>query len=82
MSRPISSPSAPVQVGPCLVPLLQAKRPGSRTLRPGYRIVAGRIFYSAAWLDETGSSFWEPLGAMATPVGVADARYGATVEPA
>ena len=42
-------------MGPSLVPLRAAGRLGSRALRPGQRIVAGHVFYSAAWLDQAAS---------------------------
>jgi hypothetical protein len=51
MSRPFFSPAAPVEIGSSLVPLRAPEHHGSRALRPGQRIVAGRVFYSAAWLD-------------------------------
>jgi hypothetical protein len=70
MSGSFFSPAAPVELGPSIVPPPQAQRVGIRTLRPGYRIVAGHVFYSAAWLDETAGGFSEPL---ATPVDVPEA---------
>jgi hypothetical protein len=68
MSRPSFSPAPG---GPCLVPAPQES--GSRTPWPGHRIVAGRIFYSAAWLDEIADAFSDtPV----TPVDVPETVAG------
>jgi len=66
MSTPIFSRAAPVEIGPSLVPPRAAEHVGSRPLRPGQRIIAGRVFYSAAWLDQATSTFSEPLYATMT----------------
>jgi len=52
MSRPIFSRAAPVEIGVSPVPLARAQHPGPRELRPGQRLIDGRVFYSAAWLDQ------------------------------
>jgi hypothetical protein len=51
MSRSIFSPVTPKPVGvSSLAPL-----PGQAGRKPGQRTIAGRVFYSAAWLDQTTS---------------------------
>jgi hypothetical protein len=50
-----------------------------RLLRPGQRIIAGRAFYSAAWLDQATSTFPDPLSGMLARVDVPDARYAGRV---
>jgi len=52
MSRPIFSRRAPVEVGGSPVPPARAQHPGPRDLMPGQRLINGRVFYSAAWLDQ------------------------------
>ena len=53
MSRPIFSRAAPVEVGVSFLPV-------PRTCKPGQRIIEGRVFYSAAWLDRAASTPSEP----------------------
>ncbi len=45
-------------------------RPGRRLLKPGERIVSGRLFYSAAWLGPTAPAGHSPVeGGAAPPLG-------------
>ncbi len=66
MPRALFSPAARVGIGPSLIPLPAAEHLGERTLRPGQRIIDGRVFYSAAWLDQVTSTFSDPLYAAMT----------------
>ena len=52
MSRPIFSRGAPVEIGVSPVPPPRAQHPGPHELTPGQRLIDGRVFYSAAWLDQ------------------------------
>ena len=52
MSRPIFSPAAELERGISAVPLPRVQHRGHRTLTAGQRLIDGRIFYSAAWLDQ------------------------------
>jgi len=61
MSRPIFSPVAVLEFGISPVPPPQVLFLGHRTLTPGQRLVDGRLFYSAAWLDQATSMHPEPL---------------------
>ena len=60
MSRPIFSPVAAPELGVSSLPAPQAERLGHRTFTPGQRIIDGRVFYSAAWLDQASSTRPEP----------------------
>jgi hypothetical protein len=51
MSRPIFSAAAAVTVDVLIPPPGQAQHPRRFELEPGLRIIEGRVFYSAAWLD-------------------------------
>jgi len=54
-------PVAPVEVGVSCVPPQEAPHLGHRALTPGDRLIDGRVFYSAAWLDRaTTTSFESP----------------------
>ena len=75
MPLPIFPPAATVETGPSLVPPRPAEHVGSRTRRPGQRIIAGRVFYSAAWLDQAISTGTDPLSGMLARVDAPDARY-------
>ena len=57
MSRPIFSPVAAPELD-ASSPSPQAECLRHRTFTPGQRIVDGRVFYSAAWLDQR--AFSEP----------------------
>lgn len=58
MPRPIFSWAAPVEVGVSFLPVPRTQRPGC--CKPGQRIIEGRVFYSAAWLDRAASTPSEP----------------------
>ena len=60
MSRPIFSRAAPVEIGVSPVPPARAQHPGPHDLTPGQRLIDGRVFYSAAWLDQATSALSEP----------------------
>jgi len=60
MSRPIFSPAAPVEVGVSSAPPPRAQHPGRHNLKPGQRLIDGRVFYSAAWLDQVAGALSEP----------------------
>jgi hypothetical protein len=59
MSRPIFSPVAALELGASFSPPAQAEHRGRFKLRPGQRMIDGRVFYSAAWLDRASSSSFE-----------------------
>jgi hypothetical protein len=52
MSRPIFSAAAAVTVDVLIAPPRQAQHPRPCELEPGLRIIEGRVYYSAAWLDQ------------------------------
>jgi hypothetical protein len=52
MSRPIFSAAAAVTAGVVIAPPGQAQHPRRFELEPGLRTIEGRVFYSAAWLDQ------------------------------
>ena len=81
MSRPFFSPSAPVEMGTSLVPLRAAERVGSRALLPGQRIVAGRVFYSAAWLDQAAGQDSSSVITTSALRGTAEERANARTRP-
>ena len=58
MSKPIFSLATPVEVRVSFLPVPRAQRPGC--CKPGQRIIEGRVFYSAAWLDRAASTPSEP----------------------
>ena len=60
MSRPIFSSVAALELSISPVPPPQALFLGYRTLTPGQRLIDGRLFYSAAWLDQATSMHPEP----------------------
>ena len=60
MSRSIFSPVAAVDVDVSVDAPPAARHAGRRTLTPGQRIIDGRVFYSAAWLDQATSAPPEP----------------------
>jgi len=60
MSRSILSPAAVVEVGVSSLPLTRTQPRGSRTLRTAQRIIVGRAFDSAAWLDQATSASSAP----------------------
>jgi hypothetical protein len=60
MSRPIFSCAAPVEVSVSSAPPPRAQHRGRHKLKPGQRLIDGRLFYSAAWLDQATSALSEP----------------------
>jgi len=52
MSRPIFSAAAAVTVDVVIPPSGQAQHTRRCELEPGLRVIEGRVFYSAAWLDQ------------------------------
>ena len=52
MSRLIFSPAEAVTVDLVIAPPRQAQHSRRCELEPGLRIIEGRLFYSAAWLDQ------------------------------
>jgi hypothetical protein len=60
MSRPMLSPVAALEVGVSSLPRTRRKRPGSLTLTPAQRVIAGRAFSSTAWLEQATSASSAP----------------------
>ena len=60
MSRPIFPPVAAAEAGVCRDAPPTAQHAGYRRLTPGQRLIDGRVFYSAAWLDQATSTRPEP----------------------
>jgi hypothetical protein len=52
MSRPIFSAAAAVTFDLVIAPPQQSQQPPCCELEPGLRVIGGRVFYSAAWLDQ------------------------------
>ena len=71
MSRPIFSPVATLDLDNSPVPLPQDQHLGHHTLTPGQRIVDGRVFYSATWLDQATSTHPKPPALTPARVAVA-----------
>ena len=57
MSRPIFSAAPAVTVDLVIAPPRQAQHARRCELEPGLRIIAGRVLYSAAWLDQAARTF-------------------------
>ena len=74
MPLPIFPPAGPVENGRSLDSPRPAEHVGSRTLRPGQRIIAGRVFYPAAWLDQATGTGTDLLSRMLARVDAPDAR--------
>jgi hypothetical protein len=60
MSRPIFSAVAAVTVDQVIAPPQQSQQPARCELEPGLRMIEGRVFYSAAWLDQVANSLRTP----------------------
>jgi hypothetical protein len=60
MSRPIFSPVATLGLSISSVRPSQVRYPRHHGLTPGQRVVDGRVFYSAAWLDQVTSTHLKP----------------------
>ena len=60
MSRPIFSAAAAVTVDRVIAPPPQPQQLPRFELEPGLRMIAGRVFYSAAWLDQAANSLRTP----------------------
>lgn len=60
MSRSMLSPAAALAVGVSSLPLTRTTHPGSPTLTPAQRVIAGNAFSSGAWLDQATSASSAP----------------------